>query len=135
VIDEERRELIGYRLSQAEEVLGDAEILSGSGSPRSVVNRVYYVMFYAVLALLLLRGTGSARHSGVISLFDREYVKSGVIDRQFSRWLHEAFRWRQIGDYDEVVTITMEEAIVQVSRARVFLAEARRVVQEQLEAN
>ena len=133
MIDGGSRELIAYRLRQAEEVLGDAEILAGSGSPRSVVNRVYYAMFYAVVALLLVRDTGSARHSGVIALFDREYVKTGTIDRQFSRWLHEAFRCRQMGDYDELAAITREEAAVYVDRARQFLAETRRVVADQLE--
>lgn len=33
-------------------------------------------MFYAVQALLLLGGYSTSKHSGAISLFDREFVKT-----------------------------------------------------------
>lgn len=53
-VEEKRRELIGYRLKQAAESLEEAEFLmSGRKSPRSIINRAYYAMFYAVLALLV----------------------------------------------------------------------------------
>ncbi|MHB1652664.1 MAG: hypothetical protein ACYCVD_09345 [Desulfitobacteriaceae bacterium] len=38
-----------YRLDLAEEVLADAKkLFKAQGSPRSIVNRSYYAMFYAV---------------------------------------------------------------------------------------
>lgn len=44
--------LIQYRLDLAGEVLADAKkLLKVQGSPRSIVNRSYYAMFYAVLAV------------------------------------------------------------------------------------
>jgi uncharacterized protein (UPF0332 family) len=44
--------LVRYRLEQANEALADAEFLfAGQRGPRSIVNRAYYAMFYAVLAL------------------------------------------------------------------------------------
>jgi hypothetical protein len=70
--------LINYRLNEACEVLEDAKKLAKSeGSPRSIVNRAYYAMFYATLALLVTVDKGSAKHSGVIALFDRHFVKAG----------------------------------------------------------
>lgn len=45
--------IVKYRIEQAEEALKDAEILFESGgSLRSVINRSYYAMFYAILALI-----------------------------------------------------------------------------------
>jgi uncharacterized protein (UPF0332 family) len=46
-------ELVKYRLEQAEAALADADfLLEGNRSPQSIVNRAYYAMFYATLALL-----------------------------------------------------------------------------------
>lgn len=43
--------LFNYRLREAEETLEDAEkMLQGNITPRSIVNRIYYSMFYALLA-------------------------------------------------------------------------------------
>ena len=42
-----------YRLEQADAALGDAKfLLEGNRSPQSIVNRAYYAMLYAALALL-----------------------------------------------------------------------------------
>ncbi len=44
--------LIQYRLKEADESLKEAEVLLREGmSMRAVMNRMYYAMFYAVLAL------------------------------------------------------------------------------------
>ncbi|MDK2895628.1 MAG: uncharacterized protein PWQ98_1755, partial [Moorella sp. (in: firmicutes)] len=46
--DNYKRTLINYRLNEAYEVLADAQkLLATQGSPRSIINRSYYAMFYA----------------------------------------------------------------------------------------
>ncbi len=48
-----RKSLIEYWLTQAKDSLKEADVLHKSGmSLRSVMNRLYYSMFYTVLALL-----------------------------------------------------------------------------------
>lgn len=125
--------LARYRLQEAEETLRDAEqMLAGEISPRSVVNRAYYVMFYAVLALHLRFVTGlkTSKHAGVISLFDKEFVQSGRMDRKFSRMLHGIFELRIEGDYKEQTAVTTNAAEEAVRQAREFLAEARRLLDQ-----
>jgi len=48
---EKRNALIDYRIQQSEETLKDAEILINSQRYRSAVNRIYYSVFYMLLAL------------------------------------------------------------------------------------
>ena len=68
--------LIKYRLEEAENSIKEAEVLLREGmSLRSVMNRLYYAMFYAVLALLQEKELGTSKHYGAISLFDREFIK------------------------------------------------------------
>jgi len=76
-----KEELLKYRLKEAEDSIKEAEVLLREGmSMRAVMNRLYYAMFYAVLALLQEKELGTSKHGGAISLFDREFVKTGIFD-------------------------------------------------------
>lgn len=116
--------LIKYRIEQAEESIKDTNILLDSGgSFRSVINRSYYAMFYAALALIAAKGAGSSKHYGVISVFDREYVKTNVFPRKMSKLFHKAFHLRQESDYKEFFLITREETVEIKKGAENFLKE------------
>ena len=57
---EEILSLIRHRLEQAEDSIKEAKLLQKEGmSFRSVMNRLYYAMFYSVLALLQQKGIGT----------------------------------------------------------------------------
>jgi len=102
--------LIKYRLEEAENSIIEAEVLLKEGmSLRSVMNRLYYAMFYAVLALLQEKELGTSKHYGAISLFDREFIKSGIFDKELSKTLHRAFELRQKGDYMEQAEVTKND--------------------------
>ena len=120
----DKQVLLAYRLKQAEETLSDAEkMLKGDFSPRSVINRAYYSIFYAVLGLFLhgdIR-TRTSKHAGIISIFDQEFVHKGKIDHYYSRMLHKMFAVRQQGDYKELVELSMEDAAKYVDQAKKFL--------------
>ena len=54
----DKESLFEYRFKQAEETLSDAlKMLHGNFNPRSIVNRAYYFMFYAALALFIKSDT------------------------------------------------------------------------------
>ncbi len=117
--------LFTYRLQEAEQTLSEAvRMLEADFSPRSIVNRAYYAMFYALLALLLKTGSPmkTSKHIGVISTFDREFVKAGKIDKYFSTLIHDVFDLRQEGDYKDLVQISREDSAQAVVQAREFLA-------------
>jgi len=47
-----------------------------------VANRLYYSIFHAVTALMLIDGIKTSTHKGVSSQFGRYYVLSGEFDRE-----------------------------------------------------
>jgi len=49
--DDDRNSLIHYRLEQVNETINDVQILIDNGRYRAAVNRIYYGMFYSLLAL------------------------------------------------------------------------------------
>jgi len=114
--------ILKYRLQQAEESLKEAKILYDSKSSfRSVINRSYYGMFYSVLALVACIGMGTSKHTGVISIFDREYVKTKIFPKEMSKLFHEAFSLRQECDYSEFNLITREETLEILNGANDFI--------------
>lgn len=102
-------------------------MLEAKTSPRSVVNRAYYSMFYGVLGLFNRFETEhrTSRHSTVIAIFDREFVRTEIIDPRYSRMLHRLFDARQIADYKELIEPSKEDAVKAVEQDREFLITIR----------
>lgn len=114
---EEIKALIEYRLHEAKESREEAELLLKNGKYRGALNRVYYSMFYATLALLASKQLSASKHSGVISLFHREFVKTGLISPEVAKFLDIAFDLRSKSDYRDFV-------IPEESRVRELLKES-----------
>ena len=107
---EDREALVLYRLEQADESLDSAQLLLDNAKYRPSVSRSYYAMFYDVLALLARTRRETFKQSGVIAMFNREFVKRGIFKKDFSRWLQTAFGFRQRADYREMFTVSYERA-------------------------
>jgi len=125
MITENIRALVTYRLEQANESLDAARVLLEKKLDRPSINRAYYAMFYAVLALLATRKQETSKHGGAISLFDKQFVKPGMFAKNFSRWLHEAFDLRQRSDYAIEFQVTREEAEMTLEHAVSFVGEVK----------
>jgi uncharacterized protein (UPF0332 family) len=127
----DRQVLLAYRIKQAEETLLDAEKMFASGiSSRSVVNRLYYALFYAVLALFIHANVDirTSKHAGVIAVFDSEFVHTGKIDRQFSKILHRIFDARLECDYREFASVAPDDAAHYLRLAGEFLTAVKNAI-------
>ena len=117
--------LCRYRLEQAEEALSEADLLLNAGHFRGAINRAYYAMFYAIHVLVVKNKVKVSKHSGVISYFDREFVKPGIIDKKFSKWLHRLFDLRQDADYGDMFEPSDDQCRQAVEQARQFVHRIR----------
>lgn len=124
--DQRTLELCEHRLQQAEEALSEASILHGSGHLRGAINRAYYAMFYAIQILVIQNKVQISKHSGLISYFDRNFVKPGIIDKKFSKWLHRLFDLRQDADYGALFEPSEKQCIEAIEHAREFVGHIRR---------
>lgn len=130
--EEQKRDMTNMRLQQAHESLHEAKILMSQNSLRGVINRAYYAMFYAVMALTVLDQVSVSKHSGIIAFFDRDYVKKGVFEKKYSRILHLAFERRQVYDYGELLEIDHQIAEETISDAADFVNRIEDYVQTKL---
>ena len=119
---DKKKALALYRLQQAKESLEEARYLfNGGKSLRSVVNRLYYGMFYSVLALLIYEPYASSKHSGVLSYFGKRFVKGGDFPESMGRCLNKAFELRQRGDYREYFELREDQVEPLLNDADHFL--------------
>jgi uncharacterized protein (UPF0332 family) len=117
-------ELVRLRMEQAREALGAAQILLDSGhSVQGVVNRSYYAMFYAALALLQTIGKAPKKHSGVVSLFDTEFMLKGLFPKELSKDFHQVLDLRHASDYEPVVPVTEDVARTVLGKANAFVSQ------------
>lgn len=78
------RELAGYRMERAKEMLDAARGNLEIGQFKTSLNRSYYAIFHAMRAANILKGFDSSKHSGVIAFFNKEYLKEGILERGLS---------------------------------------------------
>jgi uncharacterized protein (UPF0332 family) len=97
------KDLIKYRREKAAETLEVARILLQKKHLFSAVNRIYYALFYEVSALLKTKNLSSHKHTGVMSLFNMHFIKTGIIEVGIGKFYSEMFGFRQEGDYDDFV--------------------------------
>ena len=124
--------LAKYRIEQAHEALRDAQTLQATGSFRGALNRVYYAAFYAARALLATKELDASKHSGVIALFRKHFVKEGMIEAAIWKILPRSFEERLDADYEDFVEVdaaTLGDVTTQVQQ---FVATCERWLKEHL---
>ena len=109
--DYSRNDYIAYRLEKAFETFSAAEVLVKDKLWNSAVNRLYYACFYAVSALLVSENLKAFTHNGVKTQFFSKYVKSGIIDKSYSKLYSNLFDWRQKGDYSDFFDLTEQDIV------------------------
>lgn len=117
---EKRLELMNYRMEMAKERLDSAHILLERHNFKDSIGRSYYAMFTAVRAILALDGVDFKKHAGVISYFQKEYIKTGVFEVRYSKYLSQAFQIRNNTDYADFFIVSKEDADEQYARAKDF---------------
>lgn len=116
-----QKELMEYRIKTAKEKLFSAKILLEQNSLKDSIGRSYYAMFSSVRAVLALDEVDYAKHAGVIAYFQKEYVKTGIIDKEYSKYISGAFQIRNNCDYADFFLVSKEDAQEQYERAEKFI--------------
>ena len=121
MLNKELIDLALYRIAKAKTDLNDARKTIELEMYETAANRSYYAIFHAARAVLALDGQDYKKHSGVISNFQKNYVKSGVFDKTMSNIIKTAFDMRTESDYEDFYVISKEDVLKQVEEAEYFI--------------
>jgi len=94
----EAQNLIDLRLAQAAESLKEARLLIDQKMCRGAMDRVYFTMFYCACAMLATKEFGPSRDANVAAKFHREFIRTGLIPREFGGRFKQATQLHQDTD-------------------------------------
>jgi uncharacterized protein (UPF0332 family) len=129
-----KEELIRYRRKRAREALEDAAILFRSERLFSALNRIYYALFYEVAALLSTEDLYSGKHTGIRSLFNEHFVKTGRVPIELGRFYSRMYDFRQKGDYGDFVEFEKEKVKEWLDQASVFIDKMDAIIENRMKA-
>lgn len=115
------KELAGYRMDRSREMLCAAEENLQIGQYKTSLNRSYYAVFHAMRAANIMKGFDSSKHSGVIAFFNKEYIKTEIMEKKLSVIIKNSSFLREKSDYDDFFIASKKDATVQLENAKVFL--------------
>ncbi len=121
----DQRDLVHYGMERAFETLQEARLMLEHGHLHGAANRIYYACFYAAVALLLTRGLSSPKHSGVMALFNKHFVKEGIVPVEMGKFYSRAFDHRLESDYGRVVRLNQEDIRADLERAQEFITQVQ----------
>jgi uncharacterized protein (UPF0332 family) len=124
-----RSELVKYWWRKATNSILSARREFDSGELSFAMNRVYYAAFYSVSAALLERGVSFKKHSGVRSSFHREFIKSGLLEIEWSKFYDRLFEDRQEGDYIALTTFEPSYVENQINLCSEFLVKLSTLIE------
>ncbi len=121
-----REDYIRYRLQRAEESYNDALILADNNRWNTVINRLYYACFYAVIALLLKNDIETQTHDGSRTQFGLKFIKPGLINIKFGKLYSKLFDLRQKGDYGDLFDYDKETVLPLIGSVNEFIDEIKK---------
>ena len=99
---QEKNTIIAYRVDKSIQTLKEAVDNAKLGNWSLAANRLYYSVFYMVLAVNLANGEVAKTHNGTYNLFNRAFIATGRLTKEESRLYRTLFTMRQSGDYDDL---------------------------------
>ncbi len=116
-----KKEFAKLRIKLAKDKLESAQILFKAGKYRDAVSRAYYAMFYAAKAVLIFKKEEPKTHQGIGLLWRKYFVKTGIVDKNYSKMLSVVQEARTDADYREEVKINKKDAQDAVEKAEIFV--------------
>ncbi|MCD4782871.1 MAG: HEPN domain-containing protein [Candidatus Eremiobacteraeota bacterium] len=120
-MDEKLLELSRYRMEKVKDDLESSRLMFNNGKFAQSANRSYYAMFHSTRALLAMNRFDSKKHTGIISYFNKNYIKTGKIKPEYGKMLMSAERVRTKSDYDDFYVIDGKTAMEQLNNATKYV--------------
>lgn len=121
--DKDKFELIKYRLDEAKDTIEDVQLLISNDRLRASINRIYYGMFYSLLALGLKFDFETSKHQQLIGWFNKNFIHEGLIDTKYGKIINKALNRRTKGDYDSYIDFEKEIVVEMFEEMKDFIHE------------
>lgn len=128
--NEERNILINLQKEKSDDFFSQANFLCDNKMWDVAANRYYYSMYHLVHALFLAFGLSCHTHTGLISLFHQNFVKSGKVSEDCGAILSRLEQMRERADYNCSYNTTEKEIMDIKPCVTQFLQDVRALITE-----
>ncbi len=126
-----KEEIIKYRIERAFETIEDAKLLANDNRWNTTVNRLYYASFYAVIGLFAQKGIRTKSHSGALTMFSKEFIKTGIVSQKQGDLYTTLFNKRQESDYKDFQVFTQEDIEHLIPETEEFIKTIKQIIDNQ----
>jgi len=104
-------------VAKAEDKLKTARLDFANGQYDDAVSRAYYAVYHMMPGVLFQHDQIFSSHAQTIGAFNRDFIKTGIFPKEFTRMIQGLFEDRQAGDYDVVLRIDQSTAQADIAYA------------------
>lgn len=120
-MDYNKEVLIKNWLDKADIALIDADINVANGRLNNAQNRLYYAIFYSVVALGYYKGFTTSSHSELLGWFNKNLIKTGIFIKELGKTYKNAYDDRYKSDYTVTFEPSKEEIDRSIEEAKQFI--------------
>jgi uncharacterized protein (UPF0332 family) len=130
VSPDNRRANAAAELASARDALRVAEAALAIGIRRDAMSRLYYAVFHAARAWLLLEGAEPKTHGGVLRMVGELLVRAAKLTPRDQALLTRLQAYRQASDYAYTFDLPPDEAEAQIVEVRGFIVRTEQALKE-----
>ncbi|MCL6097421.1 MAG: HEPN domain-containing protein [Bacteroidetes bacterium] len=120
--------LINIRIQQSEAALREVEFLLEHKMLSLATNRIYYSIFYAISAISIKDNYSTSKHTRLLGWFNKNYINSGMLPKEFGKMIYACFENREKSDYDFLFELTKEEINGYYELAKKFISAVKEMI-------
>ena len=116
---------------KVEEALKDADVAIKNDGLSNAQNRIYYAIFYSVMALGYSKNFVTSKHSQLLGWFNRIFIKEGVFDKSLGDTYKIAYESRMKSDYTFTYKPDKEKIVSAFKDAKIFVKTIEDFIQKE----
>ena len=128
--NEERKDIITYRIENAKTTLAEVKSHIENGFYNTAVNRMYYACFYAASALLIANKIQVKSHEGVRQQLGLHFVLTDKISQEQGKFYSLLYSKRTAGDYEDFLTHDKGTVDLLYPRCEEFISQITTIAEE-----
>jgi uncharacterized protein (UPF0332 family) len=107
----DKKKRVQHWTKRAQQAARDAlALIQKGGSPEGIINRSYYAVLHAILALLRSIDDETSEHGAAMALFKKEFLKTAKLPDALGATVDEIAKLFQASESEDGQAITSEQA-------------------------
>jgi uncharacterized protein (UPF0332 family) len=127
--DEDRKQLTKNYTEKSIQAIDDVHFLIENKKLYMAANRIYYGIFYIMSALALGHNFSTKNHGQLIGWFNKNFVKTNIVDKKYSSIARQSFELRSEADYDVLTHFTKEEIDTAYANMKDFISTIEKLLE------